>query len=250
MSLLRAVDPAHARALDNFARRLRGGTQEDRAILRNLQEEDRIPPPQRRAFQAALAASKRRSWAARFSDAVPKARLALAVPTPRPTPLAGPFWHHVPLRALQKYGYVSLAAMAKGSRAPRRVRLTKPIGHSTGFWITDATSGNSDDIRNRLGLCFCARGEQLYRIGIRVGPVPSRPLYIPTAVDAGYYPAWQRTDVGHAHPWGLTRHLVTNVASEREILALPDAADSRWADLVGTVATDPPRDYLLVRGIT
>jgi hypothetical protein len=250
MSLLRAVVPAHARALENFVRRLRGGTSEERAILRNLQAEDRVPGPQCRGFQAALAASPRRSWATRFGEAVPMARLSLPVPTPRPATLAGPFWHHVPLRALQKYGYVSLARTTRGSRPQRRVRLAKPIGHPGGFWITDATSASGDDIRNRLGMCLCARGEVLYRVRIHLDPLESRPLFIPTAVDAGYYPSWQRPPAGHAHPWGLTRHLVTDTASERELLALPDAADSRWADLVGLVATDPPHDYLRVRGLT
>ena len=76
---------------------------------------------------------------------------------------------------------------------------------------------------------------------------PGRPLYIPTALDAGWYPAWRRPPPAHAEPWGMTRHLRSDAPSEPELLALPDDADSRLALYVGRVATAPPRDYLRAR---
>lgn len=48
----------------------------------------------------------------------------------------------------------------------------------------------------------------------------------------------------------MTRHLETDAVSERELLALPDAADDLEAHYVGVVNTNPPGGYLTARGIT
>jgi hypothetical protein len=187
-------------------------------------------------------------------DAAPVAQRALPVPAPRPAAVAGAWWHHVALESLQKYKYVSLA-LRGGTRPPPRLRLARPVGRpETGadlpFWITNATGAGADDIRDKLGLCFVPRGAQLYRIHIGVDAAPGRPLYIPTALDAGSYPAWRRPGASHTDPWGMTRHLETDVASAPELLALPDPADELDAHHVGLVGTDPPRGYLRERGIT
>ena len=146
-------------------------------------------------------------------------------------------------------------AQKKGERAPLHVRLKRPIGQRVDgsggtFWITNATSANANDVRDRLGLCQILRGQKLYRISIGMSPATARQLFVPSAVDAGYYPAWRHPGAGHPHPWGLTRHLDTDVASERELLAFPDAADARKAQYIGPISTDPSRGYLVVRGIT
>lgn len=253
MSLLKPAAPAHAPALKRLAATLRAGDEHDRAVELNLQEEDRVPDSRRRAFHAALAGSKRRAWKDRLKEAVPAAQRSLLVPTPRPGGVAGTWWHHVGLASLQKYKYVSLA-LHKGSRPPPRLRLARPMGRPENgadlpFWITSATSASAEDIRDRLGLCFIFRGEKLYRISIVVSASSLRMLYIPTAVDAGFYPAWRRPEVSHTEPWGMTRHLQTDLASERELLALPDSADAQEAHLVGVIGSDPPRGYLRERGI-
>lgn len=253
MPLLEPSTPAHAPALRRFAARLREGDEQDRSLLLNLAEEDRIPDDKRDAFHTALVNSRKRSWKHRFWEAAPAAERALPVPTPRPAEISGTWWHHVPLRALERFRYVS-PALHGVSRPPPRLPLRRPIGRpETGpdrsFWITAATNASADEIRNRLGLCLIIRGEILYRIRIEIDRAPARPLYIPTAVDAGFYPAWRHPGSGHSGACGLTRHLTTDAASERELLALPDDADATVAQHVGRVDTAPPRDYLRARGI-
>ncbi len=117
------------------------------------------------------------------------------------------------------------------------------------FWITDASHPDADEARDRLGLCFILRGEELYRIRIDVTVAPARPLYVPIALDAGFYPPWRRPNPGHPSGWGMTRHLQTDAASELELLALPHAGDDLQAQHVGPVLTDPPLGYLHARGI-
>jgi hypothetical protein len=239
------------RPMKRFAARLRAGSHAERAVLLNLQEEDRVPDRKKKAFHAALAGSKRRSWEARFKEAAKAAPLALPVPAPRRASIAGAWCTHVGLTTLQKHKYLARSS-TKGARPPLRLSLTRPIGRTKEgtdvlFWITNATSKSADEIRDRLGLCFVKRGETLYRIG--VDAARGRPLYIPTALDAGFYPAWRRPASAHTHPWGMTRHLATDAPSEPELLALPDAADDRQAHHVGLVRTDPPDGYLAARGI-
>lgn len=248
MSLLDAVDPAHAPALKRFAARLRAGGEEERAVLMNLQEEDRVPDGKRAAFQAKLSGSKRRAWKDRFADASQVALRTLSVGAARPTTM---WWHHVTLAQLQRFQFVSFAM--KASRPPRRLPLLRPVGRPARgmdriFWITDATHPSADDIRNHLGLCLIPRGEELYRVRIGASAA-GRPLYVPSALDAGFYPAWRRPNPAHASGWGMTRHLETDACSQPELLAFPDAADERSANHVGPVQTDPPRGYLRARGI-
>jgi hypothetical protein len=174
MSLLDAVDPAHTPALKRFEARLGAGSEEERAVLLNLQEEDRVPDSKRAAFQAKLVSSRRRTWTRRFQEAAPVTERALPIGAARPT---GAWWHHVTLGALQKYGYVSLAL--KGSRPPRRLPLVRPMGrpaHGSDrtFWITDTTHPRADDVRDHLGRCFVMRGAELYRIRIGVGAGAAR----------------------------------------------------------------------------
>lgn len=251
MPLVDSSQPAHATALKRFVARLSGGDEVERALLLNLQEEDRLPLGAQEAFHAALAGSKRRNWTDRFTDAARQGQRALAVPTPCPGDICGPWWTHVTLTALQKRGYVSLAH-PRASRPPRRLPLKQRIGTGAPFpfWITDFTTHQADDIRDRLGLCHVIRGEQIYKVSIAIAVATSRPLYVPTALDAGFSPAWRHPGAGHTASWGMTRHLETDEASQRELLALPDPADAMAADHVGLVSSDPPRGYLRARGIT
>lgn len=254
MSLLDHPDPAHAPAVERFSAHLRTGDEDERAVLLNLQEEDRVPESRRAAFHAALAGSKRRSWKDRFvKDAAPAAQRALPVPSPRPSAIAGTWWSHVTFAGLQKYKYVSLT-VHKGSRPPPRLPLARHLGvEETGtdrtFWITKAVSPSADELRDRLGLYYFGRGDRIYRVSIGVDRAPRRALYVPSALDAGFYPAWRHPGASHTHPWGMTRHLDTDAPSEVELLALPDAADALEAHDLGVVSTDPPRGYLRVRGI-
>lgn len=254
MSLLETSQPAHGTALGRFARTLKKGDAHDRALLLNLQEEDRLPAARRQAFHDALVNSRRRGWKDRLAEALPVAQRAVQVPLPRPGNISGTWWNHIPFAALEKYHYVSLA-LHRASRPPPRLRLTRCIGRPKSgadlpVWITDVTSTSADGIRDRLGMCFVLRGEHLYRIRISLDVAPNRALYVPTAIDAGFYPAWRHPGAGHTDTWGLTRNLQSDAAAERELLALPDPADALEADYVGLVATDPPGDYLRARGIT
>lgn len=253
MPLLDFPATAHAPAVNLFAQRLRAGDEQDRALLMNLQEEDRVSDGRRTAFHAALAGSRQLDRKEQFKEAAPVAQRALPVPVPRPSSVAGTWCHHVGFGALQRYKYVS-PALQRVARPPPRIPLARPIGQredgsSAPFWITSATSTNADDIRNRLGLCLIISGEHLCRITIGVDRAPGRALFIPSAVDAGFYPAWRHPGPGHTDPWGRTRHLETDAVSERELLTLPDAADDLVADYIGLVSTDPPRGYLVARGI-
>lgn len=253
MPLMEPSLPAHGPALQRFAATLSAGDEHDRALLLNLKEEDRIPDATCKAFHEALVNSRKRSWKQRFSEAAHVAERALTVPMPRPPEIRGTWWHHVSLGSLERYNYVS-HALHRVSRPPRRLPLARPIGRpekgpDRSFWITAATSPRADDIRNRLGLCLVVRGDVLYRIGIEIDGAPARVLYIPTAIDAGFYMAWRHPGVGHKATCGMTRHLETDATCEPELLALPDHTDAREAQHIGTIATDPPREYLRARGI-
>jgi len=238
--------------LKRFAVALSKSDYQAKALLPNLKEEDRLPADKCAAFHAALIRSRQRRWKDRFMEAVPAAQRAVQVPTPRPGCIVGTWWHHVPLGALEKYNYVSLA-LHRSSRPPPRLRLLRRIGRPEAgsdrtFWITDASGSDADDTRDRLGLCFILRGQHLYRIEVGLA-APHRALFIPTAIDAAFYPAWRRPGAEHTEECGMTRHLGTDVAAERELLALPDDADALQAEYVGPIKTDPPREYLRARGI-
>jgi hypothetical protein len=256
MSLLDGPIPAHAPVLKRFEANFRkesrrAGGEEVGAVLLNLIEEDRVHPGGRATFQAKLATSKRRAWKDRFKEAVGSLPRHLPLPTPRPPAVCGTWWYtHLTLKALQSKGYLSRALTA--ARPPRRVPLARLLGraatgeeHAT--WITNATSANADDLRDRLGLGFIGQGEELYRVRFAVESAPGRILYIPTALDAGWYPAWRRPHPSHADPWGMTRHLATDLPSAPELLALPDLADEQAARHVGPIRTAPPRGFLASR---
>ncbi|XXT17447.1 hypothetical protein WME94_45190 [Sorangium sp. So ce429] len=247
MSLLDSPDPAHAAAVKRLRTRLRTGSTEARAVLLNLIEEDRVPSSERATFHTRLAGSTARRARDRLAEAARVAPRVLSVPSPRPPAIQDDWWHHVTLKQLQAYKYLSRAV--KRSRPPPRIALDRPIGETASgagvsVWITKNTGNDADDLRDRLGLCVMKSGNHLYRIRIAVRSAPSRPLYIPTALDAGWYPAWRRPNSGHNAPWGMTRHLRTDAPSEPELLVLPDAADDREVRYVGEVRTAPPRDYL------
>lgn len=249
MSLLKPSEPAHATPLKRFAASMRRKGDEERAVLQNLLEEDRVPDDTRHEFQRGMACSRPRSWIRQFCSASGVGACKLPVSQPPHAEITGPWWHHVTLDALQKYGYASKAL--KGSRPPRRLPLARRIGRpETGadrtFWITNETGNDADDVRDRLGLCRCMRGQQLYRIRIDL-TVARRPLYIPTALDAGFYPAWRRPARSHVEPWGMTRHLGTGEMSERELLALPDDMDASQGQHVGPITSDPPLGHYKAR---
>lgn len=250
MSLLSPTEPAHAAALKRFAATMRRGDDAARAVLQNLHEEDRLPHDACSLFQRALNCSRPRSWIAQFRSAARMSERRLAVASPRPSAIDGTWWTHITLEALQKYGYASKAL--KGAPPPRRLPLTRRIGTAADgaaltFWITDATSSSADDIRDRLGLCYLVRDQQVYRVRIDLTAAPARPLYIPTALDAGFYPAWRRPAPDHTAPWGMTRHLGSGAPCERELLALPHDTDTPTCDYVGAITTDPPTDHYRAR---
>lgn len=204
MSLLAAPSTAHAPAVNLFAQQLGAGDASNRALLLNLQEEDRVPSGKRKAFHAALARSRHRDCKAQFKEAALAAQRALPVPVPHPRGIAGTWCHHVGLGDLKRYNYVS-SALQRMVRPPPRIPLARRIGQREDgsvdvFWITNHTGANADDIRNRLGLCMTVRGDHLCRINIGVDRVPNRPLFVPTAVDAGFYPAWRHPGPSHTHP--------------------------------------------------
>jgi hypothetical protein len=252
MSLLDGPDPAHAPAVKRLKARLRAGNEEARAVLLNLIEEDRVPHTARAAFHAALARATHRLARRRFQEATWASPMALPVPTPRPAAIQGTWWHHVTLASLQKFNYFTLAV--RPASPPPRLPLARPMGRAQNganrsLWITTTTGPNADDLRDRLGLGGMMRDDQLYRVRMGVGVAPLRPLYIPTALDAGWYPAWRRPAPSHAAPWGMTRHLQTDAPSEPELLTLPHMADAQEAGYVGRIGTDPPRGYLRARGL-
>ena len=128
--------------------------------------------------------------------------------------------------------------------------MGRPVsGADRTFWITDTTHADADGIRDSLGLCWMPRGAEIYRVCIRLPRAPTRPLFVPSALDAGFYPAWRRPSPAHPSGWGMTRHLESDLPSHPELLAMPDAADDLEAVHVGAVTTDPPTGYLRARGI-
>jgi hypothetical protein len=250
MSLLDAPSRAHAPALKRFTASLRAGGDESRAVLLNLLEEDRMRASDRAAFQAKLATSKRRAWKDRFTDAAGSFPRLLPLATPRPPAVRGAWYTHVTLRSLLKHGYV--APVHTGSLPPRRVALVRPLGRARNgmnfsTWISSTTGPVADDVRDTLGLWFIGRDEELYRVRFGVETAPLRALYKPTALDAGWYPAWRLPHASHLDPWGMTRHLQTDAHGAPELLALPHFADERVASHVGLLRTAPPRGFLAAR---
>lgn len=223
---------------------------EERAILQNLREEDRVPGVACAEFQRALCGSRQRLWVERFKAAFGVGARKLPVAVPRPAAITGRWWTHIQYSKLVQYRYVTTAS--KGAVPPPKVRLERPFGRpergpDMSFWITNETGDNADDIRDRLGLGHVPRDEWLYRIGVELTSSPDRPLFIPTALDAGYFPAWRRPPASHNDPWGMTRHLKTGKPSQRELLALPDDHDASEGSCVGRVGTQPSKGHLRAR---
>jgi hypothetical protein len=236
--------------LKRFEAHLRAGNSDARAVLLNLLEEDRVSSSDRARFHAALVTSRKRAWKDRFSET------ARAFPRLRPVPAAdrarvsGAWFSHVKLRALQDHGYV--APVMTAARPPRKLALRRSLGITSGglrlsSWITTHTGTDPDEIRDRLGLSYVAKGEVLYRVRFEVDRTATRVVYQPTVLDAGWYAAWRRPDAGHSEPWGMTRHLATDAPGAPELLALPHPADQRVAVYIGPIRTDPPQGFLSAR---
>lgn len=251
LSLLKPSEPAHATPLKRFAACMRRKGDEERAVLQNLREEDRVPGDACAEFQRALSLSLGRLWVDRFKATSGVGARKLPVAVPRPTAITGTWWTHVPFSKLVQYRYVKTGL--KGSIPPPKVRLERLFGRpeqapDMSLWITNMTGDDADDIRNRLGLGHVMRGEWLFRIQVELTVSPTRPLFIPTALDAGYFPAWRRPPANHTEPWGMTRHLKTGKPCERELLALPDDNDASEGSCIGKVDTQPPKGHLRARG--
>lgn len=249
MSLLDGAKGTTAAAVKAFADELEAGGREDKAVLLNLKEEDRLPQARRAAFQKAL----------ETSTGTPREKLraacsgggqALPVPTKKRDAVKTEWRTCMTLDKLQRYGFASGAAVAP-TEAPPRVPLSRrygsgPKGESYPFWITNMTDrSNPDEVRDRLGLAHLPAGEMLYRVGVRVDE--KRPLHIPSAMDAGFSPPWRRPPTTHAEPWGLTRDLRDDRPAEAELLATPSDDDEKHAQKIGLLRQSPPTDYLVKR---
>jgi hypothetical protein len=163
---------------------------------------------------------------------------------------AGRWWVYVPLDALRTYHYVEEAGLDPRSPPPQLV-LKRPIGRPEAgddrqYWATSTHFTDATLLRDRLGLATYAKSTQVFQVRVDVAD-PMRPLFIPTALDSGGFPAWRCPPAGHTRPWGMTRNLKDDDAAEPELLALPDGANPLAADHVGQVATPPPKDYLAQR---
>lgn len=249
MSLVDGVESGCASAIEQLVADLEAGTSEDRAVLLNLKEEDRIPESRRAAFHRKISgiASMKRA-ADRVYEACSVAYLTLAVAVPRPAVIRGPWRTYLSLSTLQKYGYVSKVTRP-GSAPPRRLPLRRPIGRTEAgddrvFWITPAAGTDADELRDRLGLGRIADREELYNVEVAVDAEPDRPFHIPTALDSNAAPEWRRPGPRHSSPWGMTRDLRTDDEAEPELLARPHTSDPLEANHVGPVRNAPPTDYL------
>lgn len=248
MSLVDGAEPATAAAVALFVSELKAGSREDRAVLLNLREEDRVPGAVRVGFHASLAAVSG-TCAERLGKACKGGSCALPVDGSERHKIAEPWSVYATLTKLQSSGYASDAAVDP-SEAPPRVALKRPFGRaSTGaeypFWITTVQGGDADEVRDRLGLAHIPSGEVLYRVGVTVDA--SRPVHIPSALDAGYGPPWRRPPRKHAEPWGLTRDLRSDEPREPELLTRPSDTDPRSAEQIGLLGRSPSIDYLKVR---
>lgn len=244
MSLIRAIDPTHQQALDALAETLREGGARDGAVLLNLQEEDRVPPAQVAAFQHAIADGD----GARSAIDPACSALARCLPTREDVAWS----HHVTLNALVRHGYARPIAL-DAAQAPPRVRLSRPCGTDAqgrprALWVTTTRTADATATRDRLGLGHVEAAEVLYRIEV---PMRDEPAFIPTALDAGTYPAWRRPPAATQDPWGLTRHLATDAPTDPELVVVREAAAAtrppEVARHLGAVTTSPSTGYLAHR---
>ncbi|MBK9266418.1 MAG: hypothetical protein IPM54_42355 [Polyangiaceae bacterium] len=250
MSLVDGARGAVAAAVKTFVDELEAGGREDRAVLLNLREEDRLPKTRRAAFQKALAAATGTA-PDKLREACKSGGRALRV-LAKKRPKVQPEWRtYMTLDKLQRHGFVSGAAVDP-SAAPPRLPLTRRwgsdgAGNEYPFWITTMTDGgDADEVRDRLGLAHLPAGEVLYRVAVHVDD-KKRPLHVPSAIDAGFSPPWRRPPKSHSEPWGLTRDLRDDRPAEPELLATPNDADERSAHQVGLLRRSPPTDYLVKR---
>lgn len=249
MSLLDGAKGQTAVAIKVFADELDAGGREDRAVLLNLKEEDRLPRVRRTEFQKALETSSGTARE-RLRMACQAGGQALPVPTKKRHKVKSEWRTYTTLDKLQRYGFASGAAVAP-TEAPPRLPLARRYGtgskgESYPFWITNMSDGgNADEVRDRLGLAHVPAGEVLYRVGIRVDR--QRSLHIPSAVDAGFSPPWRRPPNTHTEPWGLTRDLRNDFPAEAELLATPSDDDHKYAERIGLLHQSPPTDYLIRR---
>jgi hypothetical protein len=250
MTLLRKTAGPTSPDVDSLVDALQTSHAEDQAALKNLQDETRLPEAIVDAFfevlcncLAALPRDKAIDQACR--------QFTRQLPRPR-TSVDEPWETMVSLDALKRHGfYPDDENPGTTTPAPRQFRMARRLGTTiTGdqlsLWATRPVSGTADEVRDRLGLFRVGTaGTTIYRVRLQV--TTTRDAWIPTALDAGTYPAWRRPPTHHTAPWGMTRHLQTDEPTEPEILLLADTEDSLLADLVGTTTTAPPNDFLSIR---
>jgi hypothetical protein len=124
---------------------------------------------------------------------------------------------------------------------PRRARFIRPYKTDADgpvcrfIWFTFPTPParlpeDPTALVCELGLAHYAPGDYIYRIRYEVS---GHKLWIPTCLDAGLYEAWAPPPLGHACPWGLTRHLITGSRCFPEVLGqVVDYSDPPYAELV------------------
>lgn len=207
MSLLDGATGTAVAALKAFADELEAGGREERAVLLNLKEENRLPKKHRTAFQKAIEAAPGMAQQ-KLNAACKTGGQALPVPAKKRGQIQPEWRTFVTFGKLLSRGLASGAAVTPAG-APRRLPLNRKYGSGAGgesypFWITNLKdSGDPDEVRDRLGLAHLPAGDALYRVGIRVDA--NRSVHIPSAIDAGFSPPWRRPPATHTEPWGLTR---------------------------------------------
>jgi len=249
MSLVDGVDPAVAGAVDEVVSFLKGGGRGEQAVLLNLEEEDRVPDGTRASFHARIAASAGKPPMGRFLDACWSHTCVLPVPDGDRGKIPAAWRTFVTLKKLQELKYAS-DAIVDAADAPPRLTFARTFKKESGgreivIWITTTTGRDADDVRDRLGLEFFAAGHVIYWIEVNIDA--TRPLHIPTALDAGNGPAWRRPPRSHKEPWGLTRDLRSDDPREPELLTYSSDSDEKGATNVGELMRNPSDAYLKKR---
>lgn len=248
MSLVDGIDPAVAAAVNEVVSFLKGGGREERAVLLNLEEEDRVPDGVRASFHARIAASAGKPIE-RFLQACWGHTCVLSVPDAERGRIPAAWRTFVTLKKLQETKYVS-DAIVDAAEAPPRVAFDRAFkkvigGREIVIWITTTTDRDADDVRDRLGLAFFSAGQVVYRIETSVDA--KRPLHIPSALDGGNGAAWRRPPRSHKEPWGLTRDLRSDEPREPELLTYSSDSDEKGATNVGVLMRNPSDAYLKKR---
>lgn len=244
-SLLDPTDSPWAEQVCALIDELAGGEPEARAVLVSFREEDRVGHLRVRFHEEAVGAGGPARERVRAACGV--GRCALEVPAARRGEVQGAWGTFTSLRKLRRFDYVAPVS-TEPTEAPPRIALRRRYGTDAArpgehpFWITSAAGGDADDLRDRLGLTTVDARETLYRIEVAIHP--SRPMFVPTALDSGGEPAWRQPPAGHHGPLGLTRDLRDDAPREPELLVHPDDADARVATQVGRLTRPPSREYL------